>query len=487
MLVLIVVENPKAWPLHLPGTEVVSAQDYLIQPRYSEVRRTKVFNLCRTYSYQTVGYYVSLLAAARGHRPLPSVATIQDLRQAPLLRIAGEDLDERLQHTFKDLRSNSFELSIYFGRNLAKRYDGLSRALFNHFPAPFLRASFKLRDRWRLESLKPIAADDIPQSHHEFVMEQATRYFDRPQGPAQKIDYRFDLAILYNPEEEDSPSNEKAIKKFMKAARSQGLRPSLIRREDYGRIAEFDGLFIRETTYVDHHTYRFARRAAAEGLVVIDDPESILRCTNKVFLAEAFAKNDVPHPRTFVVHPDNAAQVAAQVVYPCVVKKPDSAFSAGVSKAQNAQELAAHLQEVFEHSELAVVQEFVASEFDWRIGILDGRALYACRYHFPKGEWRIQSADQEGNMRYGKVETLPIDAAPSEAVKVAQRACALIGDGFYGVDIKEAQGKFVVMEVNDNPSVEAGYEDRVLKDALYAAVITTFRERMEARGLRKHP
>ncbi len=49
-------------------------------------------------------------------------------------------------------------------------------------------------------------------------------------------------------------------------------------------------LFIRETTYVDHHSFRFSRRAEAEGLVVIDDPQSILRCTNKVFLAEAFAR-----------------------------------------------------------------------------------------------------------------------------------------------------------------------------------------------------
>ena len=51
-------------------------------------------------------------------------------------------------------------------------------------------------------------------------------------------------------------------------------------------LAEFDGLFIRETTSIDNYTYRFARRAWQEGMPVIDDPVSMIRCTNKVYLHE---------------------------------------------------------------------------------------------------------------------------------------------------------------------------------------------------------
>src|SRR5262245_50106407 len=107
-----------------------------------DLKGAKVFNLCRTYGYQTTGYYVSLLAAARGHRPLPSVTTIQDLRQSAVLRIVSDDLEQQLQNVLGPLKSEQFELSIYFGRNLAKRYDRLAQALFNHFPAPLLRAEF---------------------------------------------------------------------------------------------------------------------------------------------------------------------------------------------------------------------------------------------------------------------------------------------------------------------------------------------------------
>ena len=71
-----------------------------------------------------------------------------------------------------------------------------------------------------------------------------------------------------------------------KAAAELGLGAEVVGRDDYARIAEFDALFIRATTSVNHYTFRFSRRAAAEGLVVIDDPQSIARCTNKVFLAE---------------------------------------------------------------------------------------------------------------------------------------------------------------------------------------------------------
>jgi glutathione synthase/RimK-type ligase-like ATP-grasp enzyme len=67
-----------------------------------------------------------------------------------------------------------------------------------------------------------------------------------------------------------------------------------LERADYGRLLEFDALFIRETTAVNHHTYRFARRAAQDDLVVIDDPQSILRCTNKVWLAQRMTRAGVP-------------------------------------------------------------------------------------------------------------------------------------------------------------------------------------------------
>lgn len=478
---LLVTEKPKSWDLAMPGVEVVAARDYLTSPEYAGIKRASVFNLCRSYAYQSVGYYVSLLASARGHKPLPSVTTLVDLRIAPILRVVADDLDDQIQRALKGIKADEFTLSIYFGRNMAQRYDRLCDALFSHLPAPFLRAEFRRHDRWELEGVRPIGAGAVPANHREFVAERAQKYFARPRIK-RKAEFRWDLAILRDPEEVDAPSDDRALRHFARAAQDQGLRCDEIDRRQLARIAEYDALFIRETTAVDHHTYRFARRAEAEGLVVIDDPTSIIRCTNKVFLAEVFARNDIPCPRTMTVHRDNIAAVADQLGFPCVLKRPDSSFSAGVVKVSSPEELEAQMRTFLEDSELVLAQSFTPSDFDWRIGVLDGRALFACKYYMVPGHWQIQRNYASRRRRYGKVDTMPLSQAPADAVALAERASALIGTGFYGVDIKPAGDGFAVMEINDNPNLEGGVEDGALGDELYRRIAAFFVDRLQRRG-----
>jgi glutathione synthase/RimK-type ligase-like ATP-grasp enzyme len=479
--VYLVVENPRRWPLKLPGAQVVAAREYLTNPKLTEDRRSRVFNLCRSYGYQTVGYYVSLLATARGHKPLPSVHTIYELRQSAILRVVSDDLEAILQTALAPLKSKDFEVSIYFGRNLATRYDRLCQALFEHFPVPLLRAEFVRADHWRLQSVKLIAFSDIPDSHQDFVIEQAQRFFARPYVSERKP-ARYKMAILVDPEEVDAPSDPRALRRFIRAGRKFDIAASLVRRRDLGRIAEYDALLIRETTRVNHHTYESAARAEAAGLVVIDDPESIVRCSNKVYQAELFERYEIPCPKTMIVHKDNAARVGAELGFPCVLKQPDSSFSAGVVKAENEEELQRYLSAFFDSSELVVAQEFAPSSFDWRVGVLDGKPLYVCKYHMARGHWQVQKAHGATRRSYGKVETLAVQDAPPEVVRQGVRAANLIGRGFYGVDVKERAGKFLVMEVNDNPNVEAGCEDKILKDDLYLAVMRLFRERLDRAG-----
>lgn len=83
--------------------------------------------------------------------------------------------------------------------------------------------------------------------------------------------------------------------------------------------------FIRDTTAVNHHTFRFSRRAQAEGLVVIDDAESILKCANKVYLAELLRRPDrIPAPETIIIHRGNWERVPATLGLPFILKQPDS-------------------------------------------------------------------------------------------------------------------------------------------------------------------
>jgi glutathione synthase/RimK-type ligase-like ATP-grasp enzyme len=481
--VLIVTSQPDDWPFEVPGVEVVDAWSYLTDPSFSTRRTTRVFNLCRSYRYQSTGFYVSLLAEARGHKPIPSITTMQDIRSPSIFRLMTDELDELINRSLATLQSTEFSLSVYFGRNMAKRYERLSLQLFNIFQAPFLRFRFARRKGdWRLRSVKTLSGSEVPEEHRAFAAEAAARYFSRRSAnrPSRNRT-RFDLAILYDPDEkENAPSDEIALKKFVKAARHCGIYAELITKDDYGRLLEFDGLFIRETTYVNEHTYRFARKAASEGMVVIDDPQSISRCTNKVFLAELLERHHVAIPRTIVVHRDNWRRIGDELGFPCVLKKPDSAFSCGVVKVKSAEELEARLAEFFGESDLLVAQEFLPTSFDWRIGILDNKPLFACRYFMAPGHWQVIRQEEHGRDRYGKHETIPVEMAPTKAVRLALKAASLIGDGLYGVDIKESEGRFYVIEINDNPNIDSSVEDLVLKDELYRRVMEVFLRRMEA-------
>ena len=163
-------------------------------------------------------------------------------------------------------------------------------------------------------------------------------------------------------------------------------------RDDYGRIAEFDALFIRETTSVNHHTYRFASRARTEGLVVVDDPESIIRCGNKVYLYELARRLRLAIPPTMVVSGAKTDEIVRYLGLPCVLKQPDSAFSEGVFRADTEDQLSAGLQRLLSRSDLVVVQSFMPTEFDWRIGVFDRQPLFACRYYMADGHWQIGRA-----------------------------------------------------------------------------------------------
>lgn len=482
METLIVVNSPKNWGFRIPGVSIVSARDYLTQLQYAQRRGARVYNLCRSYRYLTLGYYVSLLAEARGHRPLPSIRTIQDVRTQAVVQSLTEDLQELVRKSLTPLRSSHFTLSIYFGQNLAKRYERLSLALFNLFPAPLLRAYFVRRETWELESVATIPASDVPMSHRPFVETAAARFFaGRVTSRRRRQMLPYELAILTNPLEANPPSDAKALRRFARAAAAQGMRPTFVTRDDYGRLAEFDALFIRATTAVNHFTYRFASRAEAEGLVVIDDPHSIVRCTNKVYLAELLARHSVRTPRTTVVHLDNLEPLSAEFRYPCILKRPDGAFSQGVHKVDDAEQFHSEALQMLRDSDLIVAQEFVPTAFDWRVGVLDRTVLFVCRYYMAPEHWQIIHWDGAGDGKVGRYETLAPEAAPARVVQTALRAARLVGDGFYGVDLKEIGGRVSVLEVNDNPNVDGDVEDAALHAALYERIMTVIRKRIEGR------
>src|SRR3546814_12921737 len=102
-------------------------------------------DVCSSDLYQTTGYYVSLLAGARGHKPLPAITTIQDLKLAESPRILNDEVDELIQQSPARIGSVEYVMNISSGQSLAKRHARPARALFNQFPAPFPQDKFSYR------------------------------------------------------------------------------------------------------------------------------------------------------------------------------------------------------------------------------------------------------------------------------------------------------------------------------------------------------
>jgi glutathione synthase/RimK-type ligase-like ATP-grasp enzyme len=480
---LFVVNHPRDWPFDIEGVRVVTAREYLTDPAWSEQPGLRVVNLCRTDRYQGRGYYVSLLAEARGHRALPEVKTLGDLQGSDVDSLLGGSFIDQLQRALGANGEPACTVDAWFGRDPQRRNDALSQQLFATMKIPLLRAHFVRDDgRWRLRNVDIVNARDIPAEHHPFVVEAAVDYVRR--GARAKAPHVANgspaIAILHNPDEPEPPSNRAALDRFVAAAEIVGLRSEVIGRDDIDRLREFDALFIRDTTGVNHYTYQFARRAASEGLVVVDDPDSILRCTNKVYLNELLSRHRVPVPRTLMVHRGNVDQIVPLLGLPCILKRPDSAFSLGVAKVETAAALHDCLERLFESSALVVAQQWLPTDFDWRVGVFDRRPLYVCKYFMAKGHWQVVKRES-GRKLEGSTVALSVGEAPESVVRTAVRAANLIGDGLYGVDLKQVGQQCCVMEINDNPNVDAGNEDGVLQDALYREIMGVFARRIHER------
>ncbi|MGE5103137.1 MAG: ATP-grasp domain-containing protein, partial [Betaproteobacteria bacterium] len=209
-------------------------------------------------------------------------------------------------------------------------------------------------------------------------------------------------------------------------------------------------------------------------------PDSILKCTNKVYLNELLSRHRVPVPKTLMVHRDNVDRIVPLLGLPCIVKQPDSAFSRGVAKIETEDALADALERLFARSDLVIAQQWLPTTFDWRVGVYDRRPLYVCKYFMAPGHWQVVKRES-GRTLEGSTQALSVGEAPESVVRTAVRAANLIGDGLYGVDLKQDGQQCYVMEVNDNPNIDAGNEDMVLKDALYRELMGVFLRRIQER------
>ena len=150
-----------------------------------------------------------------------------------MIKDDAQDFDAVIQKCLGSSSETKLEFKIYFGYTEELANSSLGMLLFNLFQSPILKASFIKRDKWTLESLKPLNIYDL-SNDERIKLQSFLGLFMSNKKVVRKNHQRrkFDLAILVNPDDPNPPSNPKALQKFVKAAEEVGFNTEIITKND---------------------------------------------------------------------------------------------------------------------------------------------------------------------------------------------------------------------------------------------------------------
>ncbi|MFC4892281.1 RimK family protein [Pseudofrancisella aestuarii] len=482
----ILIDHKDIWSPYYPSDNVITISNYLQQTSKNE---NYIINLSEKMEYLEEGYYASLLGEANKDSVLPDITTLNSLKYFDHVALLSSGIrlnQQQLNKMYKD--ENIINIKVFFGVPSINGFEKLAKKVFEYYSAPILVLTItKSADIWQISNIT-LGKISTLSDEEQTVFAESLNAFSSKVWRKKKVkkSFLYDLAILHDPSEKIPPSNKKAISKFVKAANDLGIHVDLITKDDYMKVPEYDALFIRTTTAINHYSYAFAKKAEDNNLVVIDDTKSITRCTNKVYLHNLMTKHKILAPESKLIFKDikkaELEEIVNELGFPIVLKIPDGSFSKGVKKAKSFKELEVILKEMLADSAIIIAQKYYFTEFDWRIGILNGKPLYACKYYMAKNHWQIVNY-KKNTVTAGGADAYATHQVDKSIMKAALKATKLVGTGLYGVDIKVVNGKPMIIEINDNPSLDAGYEDAYIGDALYSTIMLEFLNRMNFKKL----
>jgi len=285
---------------------VITTSDYLARPKlFAGAERAKLINLSRSYNYQSKGYYASLLAEARGHRVIPTVETMLELREHKLYEYALPDLEEALSSAAIARGRASIRHSICCSASAhaGPPVEAFGRLLFDWYRCPALEVTISAGKRWKIDRLRARPLAKLGPEEVAFFRTALHQHSQaRLAQSASPHDRQIFVAVLYDPQEELPPSSVATLQYFQRFAERHSVEIELITKPpNWRNWPNSTACSSGRRLPIDNYTYRFARRALQEGMPVIDDPVSMIRCTNKVYLHELMERRGVPIPPTLML------------------------------------------------------------------------------------------------------------------------------------------------------------------------------------------
>lgn len=196
------------------------------------------------------------------------------------------------------------------------------------------------------------------------------------------------------------------------------------------------------------------RRLRSRGVTVLNGPEALRACHDKLVTALRLGRAGLPHPDTAYLSVASTRRDVSRLRFPVVVKPRFGSRGEHVSRCHDHDDLAPLLTQLrklgWYRRQGALAQELVpAAGYDTRILVAGGRAVGAVRRLAAPGEWRT-------NVALGATRR-PIEPEPRER-ELAVAAAAALGTDLAAVDlIPRPDGSLAVLEVNGAPEFTAAY------------------------------
>lgn len=221
------------------------------------------------------------------------------------------------------------------------------------------------------------------------------------------------------------------------------------------------------------------RGLGRRGVSVLNPPEALLACHDKLVTALRLGRGGLQHPDTAYLSAASRPEDVSRLRFPAVVKPRFGSRGAEVALCAEPAELAAVLPRLRRRAwfrrQGALIQELVPpAGHDLRVLVAGGQAVGAVRRMAAPCEWRT-------NVALGATR---LPAQPSSAAsELAAAAAAAVGADLAGVDlIPRLDGSLVVLEVNGAPDFTPDYSPsgRDVFEAVVLALLLPGRPQLRA-------
>jgi hypothetical protein len=110
-----------------------------------------------------------------------------------------------------------WHLNIYFGTCAEKGLEKIAHFIFDNYPCPLLRVTFNNHSRNQIENIQTFPLSELSDQEQDYFANALDNFNKKVwHAPRSCAPARYNLAILYDPEEKFPPSDKQALQKFWK-------------------------------------------------------------------------------------------------------------------------------------------------------------------------------------------------------------------------------------------------------------------------------